>query len=103
MVVDDHAVVREGLERLLSAASDIEVVGTAPDGNAALGVFKEARPDVVLMDLSMPVMDGIEATKRLQEESPPPRIVILTSFSDRNRIFEALDAGAIGYLLKDAE
>jgi DNA-binding NarL/FixJ family response regulator len=103
VVAEDHAMVRSGLVELLSAAEDIDVVGTAGNGEEALGAVGELSPDVVLMDLSMPVLDGIEATKRLSEAPDAPRVVVLTSFSDRDRILGALDAGAVGYLLKDAE
>jgi DNA-binding NarL/FixJ family response regulator len=103
VVAEDHAMVRSGLVELLSVADDIDVVGTAGNGEEALGAVEELSPDVVLMDLSMPVLDGIEATKRLSEAPDAPRVVVLTSFSDRDRILGALDAGAVGYLLKDAE
>jgi len=103
VVAEDHAMVRSGLVDLLSAAEDIDVVGTAGNGEEALGKVVELSPDVVLMDISMPVLDGIAATKRLSAEADGPRVVVLTSFSDRDRILAALDAGAVGYLLKDAE
>ncbi|HEY8000724.1 MAG TPA: response regulator transcription factor [Solirubrobacterales bacterium] len=103
LVVEDHAVVRAGLAQLLASAGDIEVVGAASDGAEATELVAEHDPDVILMDLSMPNVDGIEATRRIRERDPEARIVILTSFSDRERILEAIDAGAIGYLLKDAE
>ena len=102
VVAEDHALVRSGLVELLSAAGDVDVVGTASNGEEALGAVRELRPDVVLMDLSMPVLDGIEATRRIAVDGGP-RVVVLTSFSDRDRILGALDAGAVGYLLKDAE
>jgi DNA-binding NarL/FixJ family response regulator len=102
-VVDDHAVVRAGLERMLAAAGDFEVVGSAADGEEALELVQAQEPDVVLMDLSMPKLDGVAATREITAASPSVRIVILTSFSDRDRILDALDAGAVGYLLKDAE
>jgi DNA-binding NarL/FixJ family response regulator len=102
LLVEDHALVRDGLERLLESADDIDVVGAAADGAEAAALIEESRPDVVLMDLSMPVMDGIEATRRIASNDGP-KVVVLTSFSDRERILEALDAGAVGYLLKDAE
>lgn len=103
LVVEDHALVRAGLEELLSGAEDIEVAGVAADGAEAIELVGEAAPDVVLMDLSMPVVDGIEATRRILATNDGVRVVVLTSFSDQRRILEALDAGAIGYLLKDAE
>lgn len=103
LVVDDHAVVRTGLSELLSSAADIEVVGAANNGADAVEMVAARAPDVILMDLSMPEVDGIEATRLIRERDPEARIVVLTSFSDRERILEAIDAGAIGYLLKDAE
>jgi DNA-binding NarL/FixJ family response regulator len=102
VVAEDHAMVRSGLVELLSTADDIDVVGTAGNGEEAIAAVGDLEPDVVLMDLSMPVLDGIEATRRLSANGGP-RIVILTSFSDRDRILGALDAGAVGYLLKDSE
>jgi DNA-binding NarL/FixJ family response regulator len=102
LIVDDHSVVRAGLEQLAGTFDGIDVVGTAADGRDAVARCLEARPDVVLMDLEMPGMDGIEATRRIAEQSPATQVVILTSFSDRDRIVDALDAGAIGYILKDA-
>ena len=103
MVVDDHAVVRAGLEQLLASFPDVEVVGSAGGGAEAVELSAEHEPDVVLMDLSMPEVDGIEATRRIAEPTPATRVVIFTSFSERDRILSAIDAGAIGYLLKDAE
>jgi DNA-binding NarL/FixJ family response regulator len=103
LLADDHPTMRAGLSQLLAAVADIEVVGAAADGQEAVGLAAEQRPDVILMDLQMPVLDGIEATRQIVEAGSEGRIVILTSFSDRERIVEALDAGAIGYLLKDAE
>ena len=103
LVAEDHGVVRDGLIRLLSSLPDIEVVGSAANGPEAIRMAGEHRPDVVLMDLRMPGMDGSEATRRLLENDPSAQVVILTSFSERDEILNALDAGAIGYLLKDAE
>jgi DNA-binding NarL/FixJ family response regulator len=103
MLVEDHAVVRAGLEELLAGADGIEVAGVAGNGAEAVTLAQELKPDVILMDLSMPELDGIEATRRIVSDNDRVRIVILTSFSDRERILEALDAGAIGYLLKDAD
>jgi DNA-binding NarL/FixJ family response regulator len=103
LVVDDHGLVRAGLAQLLDSADDIEVVGSAAGGREALALVGTARPDVVLMDLSMPEMDGIAATRELLRVAPDVHVVVLTSFSDRDRIMGAIDAGAIGYLLKDAE
>jgi DNA-binding NarL/FixJ family response regulator len=103
LVAEDHAVVRSGLERLLATTSEIEVVGGAADGEQAVTLAAELAPDVVLMDLSMPNMDGIEATRRILAGNDAVQVVVLTSISDREKIEAALDAGAIGYLLKDAE
>ena len=103
LVAEDHAVVRAGLEQLLAGADDVEVVGSAANGAEAVELTGERSPDVVLMDLVMPGVDGIEATRRILELGTGARVVVLTSFSDRNAIMDALDAGAIGYLLKDAE
>jgi DNA-binding NarL/FixJ family response regulator len=103
LLAEDHGVVREGLIRLLSGVPDIEVVGAAADGPEAIRLAGEHHPDVVLMDLRMPGMDGSEATRRLLENDPSAQVVILTSFSERDEVLRALDAGAIGYLLKDAE
>jgi DNA-binding NarL/FixJ family response regulator len=103
LVADDHAVVRSGLEELLRGPSDIDFVGSCSDGETAIATAVAQRPDVVLMDLQMPGVDGIEATSRLRELLPDVQIVVLTSFSDRERILSALEAGAVGYLLKDAE
>jgi DNA-binding NarL/FixJ family response regulator len=102
-IVDDHGIVRAGLAELLDAADDIEVVGTAADGAEGVRLAAETTPDVMVMDLSMPELDGIEATRQITGAIGAPRIVVLTSFADQDRILGALDAGAIGYLLKDAE
>jgi len=102
LVVDDHHLVRAGLITLLQAAADIEVAGEAADGQQALEVAAAASPDVVLMDLSMPVMDGVSATRALLSELPETRVVALTSFSDRQRVTDILAAGATGYVLKDS-
>jgi DNA-binding NarL/FixJ family response regulator len=103
VLADDHAVVRAGLTQVLANEDDVELVGAASDGAEAIELALEAKPDVVLMDLSMPGVDGVEATRRIREHLPETHVVILTSFSDRVKILEALDAGAAGYLLKDAE
>jgi DNA-binding NarL/FixJ family response regulator len=102
LVVDDHRLVRAGLITLLEAAEDVEVVGEAADGRQALDVARATRPDVILMDLSMPVVDGVEATRLLLRDKPETRVVALTSFSNRQRVNDMLAAGAIGYLLKDS-
>ncbi len=103
MLVDDHAVVRGGLAQLVQSAGDMEVVGTAADGAQAVEVARSGRPDVVLMDLQMPEMDGVAATRALLAEDLGAQVVILTSYSDGERIIGAIDAGAVGYLLKDAD
>jgi DNA-binding NarL/FixJ family response regulator len=103
LLADDHDVVRRGLTALLDGTDGFAVVGAAADGEEAVALASEHEPDVVLMDLSMPGVDGIEATRRLMAVRPESRVVVLTSFSDRERILRALDAGAVGYLLKDAE
>jgi DNA-binding NarL/FixJ family response regulator len=103
VLVDDHAMVRAGLQQLLDGDQGIDVVGVASDGAVAVDVVQAERPDVVLMDLQMPGTDGVSATRQIHDLLPDTQIVILTSFSDRDRIVGALDAGAVGYLLKDAE
>jgi DNA-binding NarL/FixJ family response regulator len=103
MIVDDHGLVRAGLEQLLGSAVDIDVVAAAAGGRQAVEMVEAARPDVVLMDLSMPDVDGIAATREVTRLAPAANVVVLTSFSDRDRILDALGAGAIGYLLKDSE
>ena len=103
VIVDDHAVVRAGIEQVIALADDIEVAASATGGEEAVDVVTRVEPDVVLMDLSMPDLDGIEATKRVLAARPETQVLVLTSFSDRDRILQALDAGASGYLLKDAE
>lgn len=103
LVVDDHLVVRSGLEQLLATTSDIQLVGTASNGVEALEAVALHHPDVVLMDLSMPEMDGVTATRRIADEHPTSCVLVLTSFSDQSRIMDALNAGAEGYLLKHAE
>ena len=103
LVVDDHMVVRSGLEQLLATTDDIELVGTASNGNEAIEAVGSLHPDVVLMDLSMPELDGVEATRRISADHPSSRVLVLTSFSDQSRILDALSAGADGYLLKHAE
>jgi len=102
VVVDDHPLVRTGLSSMLEVAG-IVVVGTAADGLAGVDVALAERPDVVLVDLSMPRLDGVGATRRLLEAWPEARVVVLTSFSDRDRVLAAFDAGATGFLLKDSE
>ena len=103
LVVDDHAMVRSGLTVLIDATGDLHVVGEAADGRQAVALAADLAPDVVLMDLSMPGMDGVEATRELLRERPDSVVVVLTSFSDQPRVAEALKAGAVGYLLKDCD
>jgi len=103
LLCDDHVVVREGLARLLENADGIEVVAVASDGQEGLEQARAARPDVVLMDLSMPRLDGVSATRAILSELPETYIVVLTSFADRERVLEAIDAGAAGYVLKDSD
>ncbi len=101
LLVDDQALFREALATLLGVRPEIEVVGEAADGDAALRQAAALRPDVVLMDLHMPVLDGIAATRRLRVEQPDVRVLALTTFDDDEDVFAALRAGAVGYLLKD--
>ncbi|MBX6384978.1 MAG: response regulator transcription factor [Microbispora sp.] len=103
LVVDDQAVVRDGLVLLLGLLPDIEVVGSAPDGEAALRLVADERPDVVLMDLRMPRMDGVEATRRIRAEFPDTQVVVLTTYTDDESVFAALRAGARGFLTKSAD
>jgi NarL family two-component system response regulator LiaR len=100
LLVDDHAVVRKGLRALLEHDSRVEVIGEADDGEQALRATERLRPDVILMDLEMPVLGGIEATRRITSAHPELKVVVLTSHSSEEDVFPALKAGAIGYLLK---
>jgi DNA-binding NarL/FixJ family response regulator len=101
LLVDDQALFREALNTLLSVQPDLEVVGEASNGEEALQMAHALKPDVILMDLQMPVLDGVAVTKRLQVELPQVRVIALTTFDDDEFVFEGLRAGAIGYLLKD--
>jgi DNA-binding NarL/FixJ family response regulator len=101
LLVDDQALFREALATLLGVRPEVEVVGEAGDGDAALRLAAQLRPDVVLMDLHMPVLDGVAATRRLRVEQPAVRVLALTTFDDDEDVFAALRAGAVGYLLKD--
>ena len=101
LLVDDHGVVREGLRAYLELESDIDVVGEARDGQEAVRRAQELEPDVVLMDLVMPNMDGVEATSRIKQDRPETHIIVLTSFLDDERVLPAIKAGATSYLLKD--
>ena len=102
LLCDDHAVVRAGLGQLLHTWDDLDVVGEAGSPEEAVVVYRDVRPDVVLMDLAMPVTDGIAGTRMLRELDPAARIVVLTAFLDRAKVLAALGAGAVGYLLKDS-
>ena len=103
LIADDHAVVRQGLRTFLDLQEDIEIVGEAADGAEALDAAERLRPDVVLIDLVMPELDGIEAIRRLRERAPETRAIVLSSFLDDDRLFPAVRAGAAGYLLKDVQ
>jgi DNA-binding NarL/FixJ family response regulator len=103
LLVDDHQPVRAGLQSLLAMVDDIQVVGEATDGDEAIGVACDTGPEVVLMDLCMPGMGGLETIRLLHERMPQVQVVILTSCDDRDVVLEAIDAGAVGYLLKDAD
>ena len=102
-LVDDDALIREGLRMIINQAEDLEVIATAGNGEEALRVAAEHRPDVILMDVRMPVLDGIEATRRITEQEDAPRVIILTTFELDEYVFEALRAGASGFLLKRTE
>ncbi len=101
LLVDDQALFREGLRTLLSVRPELEIVGEAGDGEEALRLARQLRPAVILMDLQMPRLDGVEATRRLRRECPESRVIALTTFEDDETVFEGLRAGAVGYLLKD--
>lgn len=103
LLADDHQMVRAGLAVLLDATDDMTVVGQVGDGAEAVRAVSETAPDVVLMDLSMPVMDGVQATRLILQQQPEVKVLVLTSFSDRDRVNDALVAGAVGYQLKDCE
>lgn len=101
LLVDDQRLMREGLRTLLDMEPDLQVAGEAGNGQEALDAYKSLLPDVVLMDVRMPVLDGVDATRRLRERWPAARVIILTTFDDDEYVFEGLRAGAAGYLLKD--
>jgi DNA-binding NarL/FixJ family response regulator len=103
MIVDDHAVVREGLRAFLTLQDGLEIVGEAADGTQAVAQARQTRPDVILMDLVMPRLDGVGAMHELRRELPECRVIVLTSFLDDERLLPAIQAGAAGYLLKNAE
>jgi NarL family two-component system response regulator LiaR len=102
LICDDHAVVREGLRALISTELDMQVVGEAIDGERAVAAARELRPDVILLDMVMPRMDGLEAIRVIKNESPAARILVLTSFAEDDMVFPAIKSGALGYLLKDS-
>jgi NarL family two-component system response regulator LiaR len=101
LVADDHEIVRKGLRALLSSEPDMQVVGEASNGEEAVAQAQEFHPDVILMDIVMPGVDGIEATRQITARPPAPRVLVLTSFATDDKIFPAIKAGALGYLLKD--
>jgi DNA-binding NarL/FixJ family response regulator len=103
LIVDDHVVVRRGLATIIAERADMELVGEASDGEEAVALVRERAPDVVLVDLAMPNIDGIETTRRILAARPETHVTILTSFAEQARIRAAFDAGALGYLLKDAD
>jgi NarL family two-component system response regulator LiaR len=101
LICDDHAVVREGLRALIATESDIEIVGEASDGEKAIAAFRALRPDVALLDMVMPRMDGLNAIQTIKSEFPDANILVLTSFAEDDMVFPAIKSGALGYLLKD--
>jgi len=101
LIVDDHTVVRDGLNALLSAEGGMKVVGSAANGAEAVKLVQELQPDVILLDLVMPLMDGVQATKEIKKAWPQARILVLTSFAENHMVFSAIKAGAMGYLMKD--
>lgn len=103
LIADDHQVVREGLTSILESKGEIEVIGQAADGKEAVAKTRELLPDVVLMDISMPNMNGVEATRQIKKENPQIGVVVLTMYADEEYIFDLVRAGAAGYLLKDAD
>ena len=101
VIVDDHTIVRQGLRTYLELQPDLLVVGEAANGSEAMALVKESLPDIVLMDLVMPVMDGVDATRAITAMSPSTRVIVLTSFSEDEKVFASIKAGAQGYLMKD--
>jgi NarL family two-component system response regulator LiaR len=102
LIVDDHTIVRKGIRALLTEIAGIEVVGEAADGQVAVAQANSLRPDVILMDLAMPKMDGIEATRQIKTSQPESRILVMTSFATDDKVLPAIKAGALGYLLKES-
>ncbi len=102
LIADDHAIVREGLRTLIGSDPSLQLVGEAGDGAEAVEKVRQIKPDVVLMDLVMPIMDGLEAIRQIKKDNAETRILVLTSFAEENRVFPAIKAGALGYLLKDS-
>lgn len=102
LVVDDHTIVRDGICALLTLAGDMEIVGEAGNGSEALNKVKELEPDVVLMDISMPIMDGLEATRRIRRDFPKTRVLVLTQYDDKEYVFPIIEAGAAGFISKVA-
>jgi len=103
LLADDHAIVRKGIRGLLTQAGGMEVVGESSDGEQAVALTEQVRPDVVLMDLQMPGTDGIEVTRRIVEHQLGGRVLVLTSFASDDKVFPAIKVGALGYLLKDSD
>ena len=102
LIVDDHTIVRKGIRALLAEIAGIEVVGEADNGQEAVTQAETLHPDVILMDLAMPKMDGIEATRQIKASQPDSRILVMTSFAADDKVFPAIKAGALGYLLKES-
>lgn len=102
LVVDDHTIVRDGICALLALAGDMEVVGEATNGNEALKMVKELTPDVVLMDIAMPIMGGLEATRRISKEFPATKVLVLTQYDDKEYVFPVIESGASGFISKAA-
>lgn len=103
LIVDDHAVVRKGIRALLATETDLEVIGEAVDGEQAVALYQELKPDLLLLDLIMPKVNGIEVIKKIKGDHPQAKILVLTSFAADDQVFPAIKAGALGYLLKDTE
>ena len=103
LVVDDHAIIRKGIAAVLELVPDMQVVGDAVNGKEAVEKAGTLQPDVILMDLVMPVMDGIEATRQIKSSQPEARILVLTTFASDDQVFPAIKAGALGYHLKDSD